>query len=213
MCVCMCLCACVVGWQEGSGWWWAFDTWHRFLKPQRVGCSCGWMCGTKTESVSVTVCGCETARKKGILKDSHRNVSVSSGYVTISSVAIFITPHCVRISLSTHLPLSAHSERCVWLERWLRQVGFLFSSTYVPDPGSEVSSVRLSLLPAPPPASVSFSIYWLIRTWDFLYRRRRCPGSCGWVCYRHYPRTDHSPPAISSLHPYASRKRKKNTHA
>ena len=207
----MSVSVCVVGWQEGSGWWWwAFDTWHHFLKARRVGCSCGWMCGTKTASVSVTVCGCETAREKGILKDSHRNVSV---YLCnrFKRSYIYITPHCLCVCFSSHLPPSAHSERCVWLVTWLQQVGFFLSSTYFPDPGPEVSSVRPSLLPAPPRVSASFSICWLIQTWDFLYRRRRCPGSCGLVWYHQCPRTGHSPPEISSRHLCASRKRKMDT--
>lgn len=174
------------------------------------------MCGTKTESVSDCVCGCETARKKGILKDSQRNVSVCSGYETITSVAIiyvyvcvyiYDTSFCVCVCLPTHLPLSARSERCVWLGMSLPQVGFVLSSTHFLDPGSVVSSVRPFLLPVHPPVAVSFSIYWLIPTWDFLYRTGCCQGSCGWVWYHHCPRIGRSPPEISSLHLCASRVR------
>jgi len=170
------------------------------------------MCGTKTVCVSVTVCGCGTARKTGILKDSQRNVSVCSGYETISTVAIYITPHCVCVCVcvcfSTYLLLSAHSERCGWSGMWLPQVGFFLSSMHFLDPRFEVSLVRPSPLPAPPLAALSFSIYWLIQTWDFLYRKCCCPGSCGWVWYHQSPRIDRSPPEISSLHLCASRERK-----
>lgn len=98
---CVSVCVCVVGWQEGSGWWWAFDTWHHFLKAQRVGCSCGWMCGTKT------VCVCDwvwvwDCQKEGIFKDSHRNVSVCSGYVTMSVQVYILKPlMCVCVSVWT----------------------------------------------------------------------------------------------------------------
>lgn len=125
----------------------------------------------------------------------------------LSVAIIYMRVYSLCVCFFTHLPLSVHSERCVWLEMSLPQVGFFLSSTHFRDPGSVVSSVHPFLLPVHPPAAVSFSIYWLILTWDFLYRRHCCQGSFGWVWYHHCPRIGRSPPEISSLHLSASRVR------
>lgn len=189
----MCVCVWLVG-RKGVGGDGHLIHGTAFWEGQRVGCSCGRTRLTKTECVCNCV-GVRQPERSGRLPAWEICQSVH----VIKPCQDYTWPFvCVCVCVATHQPLSARSERCVWSEMWLPQVGFFLSSTHSPDPESVVSSAHPSLL----------SIYWQIQTSDFLCRRSCSFDSCDPVCCRQNPRTARSPLEISSLHRCASTERK-----